>query len=64
MKVIDKIAKAEKEGRYFYSFEYFPPKTPQVKPGRPPGSSDDSLWKKRLLYLTPFIFLLGRTKPL
>lgn len=30
MKVIDKIRKAEEEGRFFYSFEYFPPKTPQV----------------------------------
>ncbi|KAI9483871.1 MAG: methylenetetrahydrofolate reductase-domain-containing protein [Benjaminiella poitrasii] len=29
MKVIDKIRKAEKEGRSFWSFEYFPPKTPQ-----------------------------------
>ncbi|CDH54318.1 methylenetetrahydrofolate reduct [Lichtheimia corymbifera JMRC:FSU:9682] len=29
MKVIDKINKAESEGRLFYSFEYFPPKTPQ-----------------------------------
>lgn len=31
MKVIDKINKAEKEGRPFWSFEYFPPKTPQVQ---------------------------------
>lgn len=30
MKVIDKIHKAEEEGRPFWSFEYFPPKTPQV----------------------------------
>jgi methylenetetrahydrofolate reductase (NADPH) len=30
MKVIDKIHAAEKEGRLFWSFEYFPPKTPQV----------------------------------
>ncbi|KAI9365312.1 methylenetetrahydrofolate reductase-domain-containing protein [Pilaira anomala] len=29
MKVIDKIHKAEQEGRPFWSFEYFPPKTPQ-----------------------------------
>ncbi|KAG2237170.1 methylenetetrahydrofolate reductase-domain-containing protein [Thamnidium elegans] len=29
MKVIDKIRKAEQEGRPFWSFEYFPPKTPQ-----------------------------------
>ncbi|KAI8877008.1 methylenetetrahydrofolate reduct [Backusella circina FSU 941] len=29
MKVIDKINKAEEEGRFFWSFEYFPPKTPQ-----------------------------------
>jgi hypothetical protein len=25
-----RIAKAEQEGRPFWSFEYFPPKTPQV----------------------------------
>ncbi|KAI8081400.1 methylenetetrahydrofolate reductase-domain-containing protein [Halteromyces radiatus] len=29
MKVIDKIQAAEKEGRIFWSFEYFPPKTTQ-----------------------------------
>ncbi|KAI9308174.1 methylenetetrahydrofolate reductase [Cunninghamella echinulata] len=29
MKVIDKIKKAEEEGRVYWSFEYFPPKTPQ-----------------------------------
>ncbi|KAF7724259.1 hypothetical protein EC973_001215 [Apophysomyces ossiformis] len=29
MKIIDKIRKAEKENRYFWSFEYFPPKTAQ-----------------------------------
>ncbi|CAO3579903.1 unnamed protein product [Absidia cylindrospora] len=29
MKVIDKIHTAEKEGRLFWSFEYFPPKTAQ-----------------------------------
>ncbi|CEI89669.1 Putative Methylenetetrahydrofolate reductase [Rhizopus microsporus] len=29
MKVIDKIKKAEAENRSFWSFEYFPPKTPQ-----------------------------------
>ncbi|KAI8370463.1 methylenetetrahydrofolate reductase-domain-containing protein [Radiomyces spectabilis] len=29
MKVIDKIKKAEAENRFFWSFEYFPPKTPQ-----------------------------------
>ncbi|KAL0089673.1 methylenetetrahydrofolate reductase-domain-containing protein [Phycomyces blakesleeanus] len=29
MKVIDKIKQAEKEGRHYWSFEYFPPKTPQ-----------------------------------
>ncbi|RCH80484.1 hypothetical protein CU098_002933, partial [Rhizopus stolonifer] len=29
MKVIDKINKAEEEGRPFWSFEYFPPKTSQ-----------------------------------
>ncbi|KAL7321013.1 methylenetetrahydrofolate reductase (NAD(P)H) met13 [Mucor circinelloides] len=29
MKVIDKIHKAEQEGRPFWSFEYFPPKTSQ-----------------------------------
>lgn len=27
MKIIDKITRAEKEGRPFWSFEYFPPKT-------------------------------------
>lgn len=31
MKVIDKINKAEEEGRTFWSFEYFPPKTEMVK---------------------------------
>lgn len=30
MKVIDKIHKAEQEGRVYWSFEYFPPKTAQV----------------------------------
>lgn len=30
MKVIEKINKAEQEGRPFWSFEYFPPKTSQV----------------------------------
>ncbi|PVU99495.1 hypothetical protein BB559_000668 [Furculomyces boomerangus] len=29
MKIIDKINKAEQEGRPYWSFEYFPPKTPQ-----------------------------------
>ncbi|GAB5586991.1 methylenetetrahydrofolate reductase (NAD(P)H) met13 [Umbelopsis nana] len=29
MKVIDKIRKAEEEGRVYWSFEYFPPKTQQ-----------------------------------
>ncbi|KAI8342662.1 methylenetetrahydrofolate reductase-domain-containing protein [Chlamydoabsidia padenii] len=29
MKVIDKIQKAEQEGRVYWSFEYFPPKTAQ-----------------------------------
>ncbi|SAM05949.1 hypothetical protein [Absidia glauca] len=29
MKVIDKIKKAEEEGRIYWSFEYFPPKTAQ-----------------------------------
>ncbi|KAG2188020.1 hypothetical protein INT44_000771 [Umbelopsis vinacea] len=28
MKIIDKIKKAEEEGRIYWSFEYFPPKTP------------------------------------
>jgi hypothetical protein len=32
MKVIDKIRKAEEEGRVYWSFEYFPPKTRQVMP--------------------------------
>jgi methylenetetrahydrofolate reductase (NADPH) len=27
MKIIDKIRKAQEEGRPFWSFEYFPPKT-------------------------------------
>lgn len=36
MKVIDKINKAEEEGRFFWSFEYFPPKTPQVPKHRNP----------------------------
>ncbi|RUS32114.1 hypothetical protein BC938DRAFT_476248 [Jimgerdemannia flammicorona] len=31
MKVIDKIHKAEEEGRNFWSFEYFPPKTQQFR---------------------------------
>jgi hypothetical protein len=31
MKVIDKINAAQSEGRCFWSFEYFPPKTPQVR---------------------------------
>lgn len=30
MKVSDKIQKAEDEGRTFWSFEYFPPKTEMV----------------------------------
>lgn len=30
MKVVDKIKKAEDEGRTFWSFEYFPPKTEMV----------------------------------
>lgn len=30
MKVIDKIKKAEEEAQCYWSFEYFPPKTPQV----------------------------------
>ncbi|KAI8365941.1 methylenetetrahydrofolate reductase-domain-containing protein [Radiomyces spectabilis] len=29
MKIIDKILKAEQEGRFYWSFEYFPPKTAQ-----------------------------------
>ncbi|KAI8063579.1 methylenetetrahydrofolate reduct [Gongronella butleri] len=29
MKVVDKIRQAEEEGRVYWSFEYFPPKTPQ-----------------------------------
>lgn len=34
MKVIDKIHKAEEEGRTFWSFEYFPPKTEMVSKRR------------------------------
>lgn len=30
MKITTKIKKAEDEGRMFYSFEYFPPKTAMV----------------------------------
>ena len=30
MKITDKLAKAEREGRPFWSFEYFPPRTAQV----------------------------------
>lgn len=30
MKVTDKIQRAEEEGRPFWSFEYFPPKTEMV----------------------------------
>lgn len=30
MKVVDKINKAENEGRTYWSFEYFPPKTDMV----------------------------------
>lgn len=30
MKVVDKINKAQNEGRTYYSFEYFPPKTEMV----------------------------------
>lgn len=37
MKITDKLAKAEREGRPFWSFEYFPPRTAQVS-----GSSQTS----------------------
>jgi 5,10-methylenetetrahydrofolate reductase len=30
MKITEKLAKAEREGRTFWSFEYFPPRTAQV----------------------------------
>lgn len=30
MKVTDKIKKAQEEGRAYWSFEYFPPKTEMV----------------------------------
>lgn len=30
MKVTEKLAKAEKEGRTYWSFEFFPPRTAQV----------------------------------
>jgi len=30
MKIIDRIRRAEAEGRNYWSFEYFPPKTTQV----------------------------------
>ena len=30
MKLIEKIEKATQEKRYFWSFEYFPPRTPVV----------------------------------
>jgi methylenetetrahydrofolate reductase (NADPH) len=36
MKIVDKIALKKAEGKPFYSFEYFPPKTAQV-------SGDDHL---------------------
>ena len=29
MKITDKLAKAEREGRPFWSFEFFPPRTAQ-----------------------------------
>jgi 5,10-methylenetetrahydrofolate reductase len=32
MKITDKLAKAEREGRPFWSFEFFPPRTAQVGP--------------------------------
>jgi 5,10-methylenetetrahydrofolate reductase len=32
MKITDKLAKAEREGRPFWSFEFFPPRTAQVSP--------------------------------
>lgn len=34
MKITDKLAKAEREGRPFWSFEYFPPRTAQVSGSR------------------------------
>jgi methylenetetrahydrofolate reductase (NADPH) len=30
MKITDKIEKAEREGRTYWSFEFFPPRTAQV----------------------------------
>ena len=38
MKISQKIEKAAKEDRVWWSFEYFPPRTAQVSdiPGRPP----------------------------
>ena len=30
MKITEKLAKAEREGRTFWSFEFFPPRTAQV----------------------------------
>lgn len=30
MKITEKLAAAEREGRSFWSFEYFPPRTAQV----------------------------------
>lgn len=35
MKVVDKITKAENEGRTYWSFEYFPPKTEMVSKPSP-----------------------------
>jgi methylenetetrahydrofolate reductase (NADPH) len=41
MKIVDKIAQKSAEGKPFYSFEYFPPKTTQV-------SSEELFWKAEM----------------
>lgn len=50
MKVIDKIRKAEEEGRVYWSFEYFPPKTAQVRP--PPNKKN--IWMCLIFLLMLF----------
>jgi 5,10-methylenetetrahydrofolate reductase len=69
MKVVDKINAAEKEGRLFWSFEYFPPKTTQVtlfKRTEKKVQKSMELQKTKkdsLTYIfTVYLFYLGCTK--
>lgn len=57
MKVTDKITKAEQEGRPFWSFEYFPPKTPQVR-----NPNHSKINPHVTGFLTVFSLIIGCTK--